>query len=106
MSNVHQNQIDMLTRTERQKERQKEIEGTKRLEKQFNDFLKGKVIDHVRYMTPKEAQAMYWDNRPLIIVFTDGTAMFASMDDEGNNGGALFTNNKEHPCIPVDRYYF
>ena len=106
MSNVHQNQIDMLTDTERKAEHRKEIEGTRRLEKQFTNFLKGKVVSHCRYMTPSEAKKMGWTDRPLIIVFTDGTGMYASRDDEGNDGGAIFTNDPNNDCFPVDRYYF
>lgn len=57
--------------------------------------LKGKKIAIVRYMSDEEAEAMGWDNRPLVLQFTDGSLLFASSDDEGNNGGALFGQSKK-----------
>ena len=77
--------------------------STKLLEKQFNACLKGKVIKNVRYMTETEAHNFGWFSRPLVIFFTDGTYMYASADDEGNDGGAIFTNLKDHPILPVER---
>jgi hypothetical protein len=50
----------------------------------------GKTIKAVRYMTKKEADEMGWYKRPIVILFTDGSHMFPSTDDEGNDGGALF----------------
>lgn len=68
-------------------EREKQIEAscTKVAEK-----LVGKTIKEVRYMTKEEAEEMMWYKRPIVIFFTDGSHMFPSMDDEGNDGGALF----------------
>jgi hypothetical protein len=36
-----------------------------------------------------------WSSRSIVIHFTDGTVIFPSADDEGNNAGALFGMNKE-----------
>jgi hypothetical protein len=55
-----------------------------------NDNLKGKVVESVRYLSKAEQEAMDWYNRPIVIQFTDGTIIFPSQDDEGNDGGALF----------------
>jgi len=63
--------------------------------------LVGKTIADVRYMNNKELEKMGRYNRPLVIFFTDGTNMFASSDDEGNDAGALFTNIKGLDTIPV-----
>jgi len=77
------------------------------MEKYWNDLAKknllGKTIKSVRYMTKAEAKAMYWESRPLAIFFTDGSYIFPSMDDEGNDGGALFgrTSNGEDLTFPV-----
>ena len=30
----------------------------------------------------------YWDNRPLEIILSNGSVLFAMMDDEGSDGGA------------------
>jgi hypothetical protein len=35
-----------------------------------------------------------------VIEFTDGTIIIASMDDEGNDAGALFTNDSECSVLP------
>ena len=77
------------------------------MEKHWNDFAKkhllGKTIKSVRYMTNEEADNMGWMSRPLAIFFTDGSFIFPSMDDEGNDGGALFgqTSNGEDMAFPV-----
>jgi hypothetical protein len=63
--------------------------------------LKGKTIKTCRYMTDEEMKKSYWCKCPLVIIFTDGTAMYASADDEGNDGGALFTTIKGLEVIPT-----
>ena len=63
--------------------------------------LLGKQITSVRWMTDEEAKDMGWDNRPLCIELDNSMWMFASMDDEGNNGGTLFTDDKDEPGFPV-----
>ena len=57
--------------------------------------LVGKEVKRVRYLSESEAEDMGWYKRPLIIEFTDGTLIFPSMDDEGNDGGALFGQTKD-----------
>jgi len=57
--------------------------------------LVGKKVKSVRYLTEEEAESMMWYSRPLIIEFDDGSLIFPSMDDEGNNGGALFGQGKD-----------
>ncbi len=64
-------------------------------------FLVGATIKEVRYMSEAEAEEMGWYGRPLAILLSDGTWLFASADDEGNNGGALFTTNPHEQCFPV-----
>ena len=49
----------------------------------------GKKIIQARYMTKQEAEEMGWYKRPLIFIFDDGSYMFPSKDDEGNDGGAI-----------------
>tara|TARA_B000000460_G_scaffold234948_1_gene195793 strand:- start:2572 stop:3009 length:438 start_codon:yes stop_codon:yes gene_type:complete len=48
-----------------------------------------KVIAHTRYMTEDEANAIDWTTRPLALIMEDGSYIFPSMDDEGNDGGAF-----------------
>lgn len=77
------------------------------MEKHWNEFAKkhllGKTIASVRYMTKAEAKNMGWESRPVTIFFTDGSYIFPSMDDEGNDGGALFgtTKDGEDMTFPV-----
>jgi hypothetical protein len=54
------------------------------------DFLVGKTIASVRYLTEGSAFAIMWDKRPLVIEFTDGSLLTPQSDDEGNDGGAMF----------------
>lgn len=64
-------------------------------------MLVGKKIKAVSYMTQKEASSMGWCKRPVIIELDDGSHFFPSADDEGNDGGALFTSDKDNPTLPV-----
>lgn len=63
--------------------------------------LVGKTIGAVRYMTDEEMRNMYWHRKCVVIIFTDGTYIFPSMDDEGNDAGSLFTNIPNLDGIPV-----
>ncbi|MEY4263469.1 MAG: hypothetical protein RL373_37 [Pseudomonadota bacterium] len=65
--------------------------------------LLGRKIVDVRYMSQEEADDLDWTERPVVFHLDDGNLIFASADDEGNNGGALFTNNQANPVLPVLR---
>ena len=52
-------------------------------------------------MTKKDAEEQGWYRRPIQIRLEDGTWLTPSQDDEGNDGGSLFTNSKDLPTIPV-----
>ena len=54
-----------------------------------SDLLLGKKITRVRYVSAKEADDMGWNCRPVAFMLETGVWLFASMDDEGNDGGAL-----------------
>lgn len=56
--------------------------------------LVGKTIVDVRYLTPQETSVLGWSKRPIVIIFNDGSFLYPSMDDEGNDAGALFTSIK------------
>jgi hypothetical protein len=62
-------------------------------------FLAAKKISSVRYMTNAEAEGMGWYKRPLVINFTDGSFLVPQMDDEGNDGGAMFYQDKAQDSI-------
>jgi hypothetical protein len=63
--------------------------------------LKGRTVKAVRYMSEEEAQEMMLDSRPVAIFFDDGSFVFPMRDDEGNDGGALFTSDDANPVLPV-----
>ena len=69
--------------------------------KKVGDFLVGKTIKSVRYMNDKEMNDFMWYKKPVIITFTDGSYIIPQRDDEGNDGGALFTSDDDVDVIPV-----
>ena len=73
----------------------------KRWNKICQKHLIGKRIIQVRYMNQKELDDLGWEQTPLVMFFNDGSYMFPSQDDEGNDGGSLFTSFKDLSVIPV-----
>jgi hypothetical protein len=69
--------------------------------KKVKEFLVGKTIKSVRYMTDAEMEDFMWYKKPVIIDFTDGSYMIPQSDDEGNNGGSLYTSDAELGVIPT-----
>ena len=65
------------------------------------DKLVGKTIKSVSFMTQSEADDWGWSKRPLQINLSDGHQLLISQDDEGNNGGSVFTTYEDLPTIPV-----
>tara|TARA_R100001443_G_scaffold12387_5_gene22016 strand:+ start:8372 stop:8623 length:252 start_codon:yes stop_codon:yes gene_type:complete len=65
------------------------------------DQLLGKQIVKVEYMTSEECGELGWYSRPVMFQLDDGNWIYPSQDDEGNNGGALFTNHKKDWVLPV-----
>lgn len=63
--------------------------------------LVGKTIKEVRYLSDLEAAGLGWSSKALVLFFNDGSYIYASADDEGNNAGALFTSMDDLPIIPV-----
>lgn len=62
-------------------------------------FLTGKTIASVRYMTEQECKGLMWYKRPLVIRFTDGSYIIPQMDDEGNDGGAMYYQDDAQESI-------
>lgn len=69
--------------------------------KKIEKLLLGRTIKLVRYMTNEEANEFGWYRRAVVIQLNDGTCIYPSRDDEGNDAGALFTTSEELPTIPV-----
>lgn len=74
---------------------------------QAKQALIGKQVINVRYMDAGEADSQGFNLKPIVIEFDDGTYIFPSMDDEGNDAGALFggnyNNSKLNYLFPVNR---
>ncbi len=62
--------------------------------------LVGRKIVAVRWMSADETEAMGWSYRSPILILDNGAFIGAQSDDEGNDAGALFTENF---TLPVDR---
>jgi len=69
--------------------------------KAAQSVLLGRKIISTRYMTQAEVDHFGWSYRAIVIELDNGVELFPSSDDEGNEAGALFTTNKEHPVLPV-----
>jgi len=63
--------------------------------------LVGKKIVAVRYLSNDDLEFFMWHSAPLEIQLEDGHWLTPSMDDEGNDGGAVFTTYEKLPCIPT-----
>jgi len=63
--------------------------------------LVGRTIKKVRYLTDDERKGLGWSMRSIVIILDDETHIWPSMDDEGNNAGALFTTDTKLMTIPV-----
>jgi hypothetical protein len=73
-------------------------------QKLVNKHLVGRKIVEVKWLSPSESHRLFaWDMQPCEIHLDNGTVLTPSMDDEGNDAGAIFTNLKELPCIPTFR---
>ena len=69
--------------------------------KKISKLLVGKKIVKIQYMTKRVAEEQGWYRRPIQIRLEDGTWLTPSQDDEGNDGGSLYTNIEKLPIIPV-----
>ncbi len=65
--------------------------------------LLGRKIIDVRWMTDDEQDGFAWQNAALMLLLDNGTVIWPSADDEGNDAGALFglTPAGEDFTLPV-----
>ena len=75
-------------------------ETIRKWEERCNSALAGKSIKSVGYLNEDEQRELGLYRKPLVIFFTDGTIMYPSADEEGNDAGALFTNINGLEVIP------
>ena len=76
-------------------------EITKKWEDRFSVVLAGKTIKSVRYLYTVEKRDLGWFKKTLVIFFTDGSFIFPSSDNEGNDAGAFFTSIRDMEVIPT-----
>ena len=63
-------------------------------EKIAKDTLQGRTIVEVRYLNDEEMEDIGWNSRPITFILDNGTYCTLSCDDEGNDGGVLFYNER------------
>ena len=61
--------------------------------------LVGRKIVAVNYLQESDAKELGWYSRPILLELDDGTMVFPSKDDEGNDGGALFGVTKDEVSL-------
>lgn len=64
-------------------------------------LLVGRKIVAVRYLTNEEVEGLGWYGASIALGLDDGSWIWPSSDDEGNDAGALFTTNEKMSTIPV-----
>ena len=64
-------------------------------------YIRGRRIIEVRYMTEKEVEDLGFRRAGIVLILDNGHFIFPSMDDEGNDCGALFTTFSEMHTVPV-----
>lgn len=79
----------------------KKNEAFKRWEAIASKLLVGKKIVAVKYMDEEEQDALGWHASAIVLKLDDGTLLYPSSDDEGNDAGALFTTDDTTPTLPV-----
>lgn len=80
-----------------------DLSDAKQREQYWTDLAKknflGRKITHVRYMSKEEAEDMMWNSRCVVFQLDDGSLIYPSMDDEGNNAGVIFGQTKQGESI-------
>ena len=64
-------------------------------------YLLGLRITKVEYLSDEECEKFGWDRCPVAIQLDNEIWLIPMANDEGNGGGALSTNLKNLPVIPV-----
>lgn len=69
-------------------------------------LLEGRTIVSVSYLTSTDVEMLGWNYSAIVLTLDDGTHVYPSKDDEGNDAGALFVDNiggkkAEFETLPV-----
>ncbi len=73
------------------------------------DFFRGKKIAMARYLTEREMITFFGGERlgshrvPIILEFDDRSYAIPFMDNEGNDGGAIYISNEEGVLPALNR---
>ena len=59
--------------------------------KKAQKVLLGKTIVKVHYLPKEKANDWGWYKRPIVFTLSDETKVIVQMDDEGNDGGVLWS---------------
>lgn len=79
----------------------KDLTTENRWNKIAKERLLGQTIVAVNYMDEENASGMDWHSRPVMFELSNGTTCCISADDEGNDGGALFMQDKNGKDITL-----
>ena len=80
----------------------KKEEITPYWDNEANNLLAGRKIVGVKYVDTEEAERYGWYNRPVSFILDNGNRVIVQMDDEGNDGGALWIGSEtEEHILPV-----
>ena len=63
--------------------------------KKFNEYLQGKTIKEVTWLSDDEMKETGFYKRPVVIEFTDGSFIIPQEDDEGNDGGSMYYQDEK-----------
>ena len=76
------------------KRRKKEREIYQQEKTLAQKLFEGRTIKEARYMTAAEACRWGWERRPIILGLDNGDYIIPSIDEEGNEGGAIYTQTE------------
>ena len=61
----------------------------------------GRKIVKIEYLNKEEVNDLEWNSVPCCFQLDNGVWFYPQQDDEGNDGGALFTTDKELSIVPT-----
>ena len=70
-------------------------------EKSIGKAFLGRRIVKVEYLNKKEVGELDWYSVPCSFQLDNGVWFYPQQDDEGNDGGSLFTTDKELSIVPT-----